>query len=211
MNLIIVDDHQMFLDGLVSVLNAETDYNVVFTAADGQAAVDYLGANPEASIDLVITDVNMPGVNGVQLNDHLKQRSGDTKTLAVSMRQDGATIHALAEGGVDGYVPKDAEKEELLRAIRTVLRGERYFSEAVKRTYSESIFGSKGPAPEARLTKRERDVLRLIAGERTTQEIADELFLSKHTVEGYRKNLIAKLGVRNVAGLVKEAIRRGLA
>ena len=92
-----------------------------------------------------------------------------------------------------------------------ILRGERYFTESIQKAYMASLFGQRTTVTEVELTRREKEVLRLIAAEKTSQEIADELFLSKHTVEGYRKNLISKLGVRNLAGLVKEAVKRGLA
>ena len=207
--LIVVDDHRMFLDGLLSILKAETDYEIVLTAGKAQEVLDYFAAGKQA--ELVITDVNMDEIDGVALNKKLKADYPAVKTLAVSMRHDAGTVHALTEGGVDGYVPKDAGQTELLKAVRAILRGERYFTESIQKEYMASMFGQKTTVAEVELTRREKDVLQLIAAEKTSQEIADELFLSKHTVEGYRKNLISKLGVRNLAGLVKEAIKRGLA
>ena len=207
--LLVVDDHRMFLDGLTSILRAETDYEIALTAGCAREVLDYLAAGHEAQ--LVITDVNMDEMDGVALNRRLKKDYPDVKTLAVSMRHDAGTIHALTEGGVDGYVPKDAGQVELLKAIRAILRGERYFTESIQKAYMASLFGQRTTVTEVELTRREKEVLRLIAAEKTSQEIADELFLSKHTVEGYRKNLISKLGVRNLAGLVKEAVKRGLA
>lgn len=207
--LLIVDDHRMFLDGLLSILRAETDYEIALTAGSAQEVLDYFAAGKEA--ELVITDVNMDEIDGVALNKKLKRERPGVKTLAVSMRHDAGTVHALIEGGVDGYVPKDAGQTELLKAIRAILRGERYFTPSIQEAYMSSMFGKSTTVTAVELTRREKDVLRLIAAEKTSQEIADELFLSKHTVEGYRKNLISKLGVRNLAGLVKEAVKRGLA
>ena len=210
LRLAIVDDHRMFLDGLVAMLAEEPDLAVAFTTATAQAAIDVLADGGE--VDLVVTDVNMEPLDGVALNAWIKRERPGVRTLAVSMRHDAHTVRALTEAGVDGYLPKDADRVELLRAIRAIGRGERYFAQQIQDAYLASTFGRGGQSrDEVALTRREREVLTLIAAERTTQEIADELFLSRHTIEGYRKSLIAKLDVRNLAGLVKEAVRRGLA
>ncbi|MDY8138526.1 response regulator transcription factor [Aquimarina sp. 2201CG5-10] len=205
-NLIIVDDHKMFLDGLLSILNEEKDYNIVLTAKDGKHIAKYLEINPDEKIDLIITDISMPELDGISLNKIVKDRKTSIKTLVVSMHNDADMIDNLIEHNVDGYVPKNAEKEELLKAIQTILKGEKYFSKEIKDIYLENKF-SKKKQEEIKLTQREVDVITLIAQEYTTQEIADQLFLSKHTIESYRKNLIAKLNVRNLAGLTKYALK----
>ena len=125
------------------------------------------------------------------------------------MLHDTTTVQTLTQDNVDGYVPKNAEKEELLTAIETILNGDKYFSQSIKEVYLKGMF-SKEEKLEDTLSKREKEVLKLIAQEFTTQEIADQLFLSKHTIESYRKNLISKLEVRNLAGLTKYAIKLGL-
>lgn len=207
-NLIIVDDHKMFLDGLLSILKTEHDYNIVLTANDGKHIVKYLSINPDEKIDLIITDISMPEVDGIKLNRIVKDIKKSIKTLVVSMHKDAEMIECLIENDVDGYVPKNAKKEELLVAIQTILKGNKYFSKAIKDIYLENKFSRKKEEQEkVTLTKREIDVITLIAKEYTTQEIADKLFLSKHTIESYRKNLISKLGVRNLAGLTKYAIK----
>ena len=207
-NLIIVDDHKMFLDGLISILEAEQDYNILLTAKDGEHIVKYQEINPTEKIDLVITDISMPNVDGITLNKILKSKNSSIKTLVVSMHSDAAMIDSLIENDVDGYVPKNAEKQELLTAIKSILKGEKYFSREIKEIYLENKFNKK-KENTVKLTKREVDVITLIAQEYTTQEIADQLFLSKHTIESYRKNLIAKLNVRNLAGLTKYALKMG--
>jgi len=208
-NIIIVDDHKMFLEGLLGILQKEENFNILFTANTGSNVVKYLEINDPKTIQLVITDISMPEVDGIELNNLIKKKYPSVKVLVVSMHHDPIKISTLINDHVDGYVPKNAEKEELLLAINTILGGKKYFSESIKTVYSNSIFNeeSKTTAP---LTKREKEVLTLIAQEFTTQEIADKLFLSKHTVESYRKNLIAKLNVRNLAGLTKQAIKMGL-
>ena len=123
------------------------------------------------------------------------------------MHNDVEMIDNLIENDVDGYVPKNAEKTEFLKAIQTILKGDKYFSKEIKDIYFEDKFLKKKEG-KIKLTKREIDVITLIAQEYTTQEIADKLFLSKHTIESYRKNLIAKLSVRNLAGLTKYALKK---
>lgn len=208
-NMILVDDHKMFLDGLSSIINGHEELHIEFTAHHGETVKKYLENTKGKKIDLVITDVNMPDVTGIELNKFIKTRYPNIKTLVVSMLHDTKTIHQLTEDQVDGYVPKNAEKSELIKAVKTILNGEKYFSESIKQAYLQSMF-KKEDAVIASLTDREKEVLTLIAQEHTTNEIAEQLFLSKHTIEGYRKSLISKLDVRNLAGLTKYAIKLGL-
>ncbi|WP_010519957.1 response regulator [Croceivirga radicis] len=209
-NIIIADDHKMFLDGLISILGNNKAYTIVLTADRGHKVAKYLDINNATEpIDLVITDVSMPDYSGIELNKHIKDNHPKTKTLVVSMLHDTTTVQTLTQDNVDGYVPKNAEKEELLTAIETILNGDKYFSQSIKEVYLKGMF-SKEEKLEDTLSKREKEVLKLIAQEFTTQEIADQLFLSKHTIESYRKNLISKLEVRNLAGLTKYAIKLGL-
>ncbi|MGJ8659417.1 response regulator [Cellulophaga fucicola] len=208
-NLIIADDHKMFIDGLMSILQDAPEFNVTTTAKNGAQVVKYLDINGAEDIHLLVTDLTMPEMDGIELNSIVKERFPGLKTLVVSMHIDGAMIDTLIRANVDGYVPKNAEKEELLEAIRTIIGGEKYFSTEIKKAYTDAMFANK-KEKEISLTNREKEVLKLIAEEYTTQEIADELFLSKHTIESYRKNLISKLNVKNLAGLTKHAIKMGL-
>jgi len=208
-NIIIVDDHKMFLEGLLGILQKEKNFNILFTANTGSNVGKYLEINDPKTVQLVVTDISMPEVDGIELNQLIKKKYSSVKVLVVSMHHDPIKISTLINDKVDGYVPKNAEKEELLLAINTILGGKKYFSDSIKKVYSNSIFNDESTTV-APLTKREKEVLTLIAQEHTTQEIADKLFLSKHTVESYRKNLIAKLDVRNLAGLTKQAIKMGL-
>ncbi len=208
--LIIADDHKMFLDGLLSILASKKEYEIILTANSGKNVAKYLDINNDnESIDLVITDVNMPELNGIELNRHIKNKHPKVKTLVVSMLHDAQTVQTLTQDNVDGYVPKNAEKAELIHAITTILDGEKYFSQSIKDVYLKGMFSNEKSLHES-LSKREKEVLKLIAQEYTTQEIADKLFLSKHTIESYRKNLISKLEVRNLAGLTKHALKLGL-
>lgn len=208
-SIIIADDHSMFLDGLTSILAGEESINVILTAKTGVQVLKYLRINREEKIDLVITDINMPEMDGVALNAAIKDEFPQIKTLVVSMLEDPKTIKLLTEANVNGYISKNAEKTELLKAITTILKGDNYFSPRIKQVLMDAMFSAKSE-PDISLSKRETEVLKLIAQEYTTQEIADQLFLSKHTIESYRKNLISKLGVRNLAGLTRYAVEKGL-
>ena len=208
-NLIIADDHKMFIDGLMSILKEAPEFSVTLTAKNGVQVVKYLDINGVEDLHLLITDLSMPEMDGIELNKIVKEKYASLKTLVVSMHIDGGMIDRLIRSNVDGYVPKNAEKEELLTAIRTIVSGKKYFSAEVKRAYTDAMFENKRQE-EVALTEREKEVLKLIAEENTTQEIADQLYLSKHTIESYRKNLISKLNVKNLAGLTKHAIKMGL-
>ena len=208
-NLIIADDHKMFIDGLRSILKDAPEFSVTTTAKNGAQVIKYLDINGVDDLHLLITDLTMPEMDGIELNKIVKEKYPTLKTLVVSMHIDGGMIDKLIRNNVDGYVPKNAEKEELLEAMRTIVKGEKYFSSEIKRAYTDAMFENK-KQKEVSLTDREVEVLKLIAEENTTQEIADKLFLSKHTIESYRKNLISKLQVKNLAGLTKHALKMGL-
>ena len=208
-NLIIADDHKMFIDGLISILKDAPEFSITTTAKNGAQVVKYLDINGIDDLHLLITDLTMPEMDGIELNRIVKEKYPSLKTLVVSMHIDGGMIDKLIPNNVDGYVPKNAEKDELLTAIRTIVKGEKYFSAEIKRAYTDAMFENRRQE-EVSLTDREIQVLKLIAEENTTQEIADKLFLSKHTVESYRKNLISKLQVKNLAGLTKHALKIGL-
>lgn len=207
--IILVDDHNMFVDGLSSILSQETDIEIVLTSSSAKQVLKYLSINTKEQVDLVITDINMPEMDGIELNAHIKKDFPSVKTLVISMLHDAKKIKTLTEAEVNGYVSKNTAKQELLTAIRTILEGQNYFTSKVKELLMEEMLNAK-KEKEIKLTGRETEVLKLIAQEFTTQEIADKLFLSKHTIESYRKNLISKLGVRNLAGLTRYAIENDL-
>lgn len=208
-NIILADDHKLFLEGVVTLLKKEENFNVLYYAHSGKYIVNYLNAHPEAEVDLVITDIAMPDVDGIALNNFVKEKRPEVKTLVVSMHTDVDMVDTLVQNDVDGYLSKNTDSDEFVKAVNTILKGEKYFAESVKQAYMNSVFRKEKETIEL-LSTREKDVLKLIAQEFTTQEIADKLFLSKHTIESYRKTLITKLKVRNLAGLTKYAIKLGL-
>ena len=208
-NILIADDHKLFLEGLVTLLKPEEDLHVLLATDSGDKALAYLRGNLPEPAHLLITDISMPGLDGIALNSQVKANWPELKTLVVSMHTDAAMIDNLISNDVDGFVSKNADSAELLQAIRTILKGTKFFSENVKKAYTDGVFNREKKALET-LTSREKEVLRLIAEEYTTPEIADKLFLSKHTIESYRKVLLYKLNARNLAGLTKYAIKLGL-
>ncbi len=207
-NLIVADDHKMFLDGLISILKEEKNYNILFTAKSGENIIKYLEINTDKEVDMVITDISMPNMDGITLSKVIKEKFPSVKVLVLSMHNDAERIQKVIENNADGYILKNAEKKELLKAVKSIFNGEKFFSESVRYTYMNKVISNK-KEEKIKLTEREIEVIKLIAQEHTTQEIAEKLFLSKHTIESYRKNLIAKLSVRNLAGLTKYAIKKG--
>lgn len=202
--ILIADDHQMFIDGIRSLLAPEADIEIMAEALNGNEVLFRLS---ELSVDLVLMDINMPRLNGLDTTKIIKEKYPETKVLMVTMYNTPEYISELAEAGADGYILKDTGKQELLSAIRTVSSGKNFYSQEVMRTMIQNERDKKAKiVNDPQLSKREIEVLKLIAQEFTTQEISEKLFISTHTVETHRKNLLDKLGARNVAGLVKYAI-----
>ncbi len=204
--IIIVDDHKMFLDGLLSIIQPEKEYTVALATTDAHHVMKYLAINAAQQIDLIITDISMPSMDGLDFIQLLKKEHKEAKVLVISMNQDHEMVQSALDLGVRGYVSKNAPKHELFTAIETIIGGESYFSADIKRSIQE-LSEQQKQQKKIKLTEREIEVISLIAQEYTTQEIADTLFLSKYTIEGYRKNLIAKLNVRNLAGITKYALK----
>ncbi|MEO9804814.1 MAG: response regulator transcription factor [Reichenbachiella sp.] len=207
-NIVIADDHQMFLDGLTALLKDEKDINLVDTALNGREALEIVG---KCDVDILIMDVNMPEVDGIELNNSIKQNHPNVKTLALTSHSDHLIVSKLTKRKVNGYLLKNAEKSELLHAIHKINEGEDYFSQMVKDKVVESLFSDTRDKETPELSKREKEVIKLIASQYTATEIAEELFISQNTVNTHRKNLLTKLKLKNVAGLVKFAVENGFA
>jgi len=198
----------MFLEGLQALFTNEEYIEVVGAASNAKMALDII---EEKQTDIVITDLSMPLIDGASLLATLQQKHPHINTLVLSMHSEAHIIKKLIEQDVNGYLLKNAEKEELLIAVKTIISGENYFSKEVKDIYSESSFNRKSNyAPVPELSNREKEVLTLIGDEYTTKEIADKLFISQNTVESHRKNMFSKLNVKNVAGLIRVAIKNNL-
>ena len=209
-NIIIADDHKIFLEGLSSLLNDFKHINIVGTAINGDEVLQLLEKN---TVDIVITDINMPGMDGMKLAKEIKKNYSQVKILALTMHNERSIISTMLKNGISGYVLKDTGKEELLNAIQTLSAGETFFSEEVKSTLMESVISgekTKSSTSLIELSEREKEILKLIAEEYTQQQIADKLFISPHTVIFHRRKLLYKFDVKNTAGLIKAAMDKGL-
>ncbi|MEM7550466.1 MAG: response regulator transcription factor [Bacteroidota bacterium] len=208
--ILIADDHQMILEGLKSLLSLSPEIEIVAEANDGEKVLELVESLPE--LDQVILDINMPSVDGIEVTKKIKSTYPEIKILILSMYNRQEFIKNLIESGADGYILKNSDKAELLGAIHSLHKGEPYFGKEVTKTIMKSFQKEKPPAEmhEVPLTEREKDIVKLIAETMTTSEIAEKLFLSTHTVDTHRKNILSKLEVKNVAGLVRYAIQTGL-
>lgn len=210
MNILVVDDHQLMRDGLRALLERESDLHVVGEAADGQEALELA---PKLRPDLVLMDVSMPGLNGIEATRRMCALMPRARVVGLSMNADRRYVHAMFEAGAWGYLLKSSASDELIRAIRAVARDEKYVSPAIAGIVVDALVGGPNAVPSnplASLSTREREVLQLIAEGMTSKEIAARLGLAASTVETHRKQVSAKLGLHSVAELTKLAIRAGL-
>ncbi len=207
-NLLIADDHTMFLQGIMSLLEQEPNICVAGTAINGIEALEII---KKGNIDFIILDVSMPEMDGIELSKILKKEHPDVKILIVSTHSNVMMISRLIRIGVNGYLLKNAEKSELLKAINTIASGENYFAEELEEKHlSNSSKIEKQVSNLTELSSREKEILVLIAHEYNTAEIAEKTFISLNTVNTHRRNLLSKLNAKNTAGLVKYAVENGL-
>ena len=210
MNILLVDDHQMMRDGLRAVLERESDLHVSGEAADGRTALELCSTlHP----DVVVMDIGMPGLNGIEATRQVTTHHPRTRVVALSMNADRRYVHAMFEAGAWAYLVKSSASEELIRAIRAVSHDEKYVSPTVASAVLDAfVVGPKSTQrdPRSELSPREREVLQLLAEGMTSKEIAGKLDLAVSTIETHRKQIMAKLELRSVAELTKFAIRTGI-
>lgn len=206
--LLLVDDQSMILDGVEALLATMPGITVAGRATNGKDAIEQAGV---LQPDLVVMDVNMPGMDGIEATKHLLRASPESRVLMLSMYGHKEFVLEVLDAGARGYLLKNAGKDELRAALETILQGGEYLSPELRKLLDEGdrFKDRRGEDGYGVLTKREVQIVKLILGERTTQEIADQLFLSAQTVETHRRNIMHKLDVRNTAGLVKYAMERG--
>ena len=202
--IVLVDDHPLLLDGLAGILNQTTGFTVVGRYNSGEEA---LGKLAEAKPDIVILDINMPNMNGIELAGKLKGGFPDLRIMALSSYLEIGLIQQMLEAGASGYMLKSANADQLVKGIHTIAGGEMFFSEEVSAEMAKKL-GTK-PTKEIRLTPREHDVLRLIAQEHPNKQIAKKLFISERTVETHRKSIFRKTETASIVGLIKLAIQKG--
>ncbi len=205
----IADDHNIVVDGLVRMLQDEPDIELAGTASDGGQLIALL---QNAPCDVVLLDIDMPGMNGIQACAHIRTNMPDTEVVALTMMTEPSVIRKMLEAGANGYLLKNTGKDELIACIRNVCSGASYYSQPVKEAIlrSQEVLEVSDTNPYPSLSRREKQITKLIMDERTTQEIDDELGIAFGTVETHRRNIMQKLGVRNVVGLVRVVLEYDL-
>jgi DNA-binding NarL/FixJ family response regulator len=208
---IVADDHHLVRQGICALLEKAPDMEVVGQAEDGMGALDLVRRTPP---DILVLDLAMPRMNGIQTIERVQALGGRTRVVVLSMYSDETLVRQALRSGASGYLLKRSVTEELLLAIRAAARGETYLSPSVSRVLVDAVRQeggvSKSPILLDRLTPRERQVLQLVAEGHSNSEIGRTLGVSKKTVEKHRASLVAKLGVRDLAGLIRIALKQGL-
>lgn len=209
----IIDDHQIFRDGVSAMFNEEDDIVIAGYASDGEAALKQIR---ELDPDIILLDLSLPGITGFELMKILKSEQPGIRVLVLSMHTKDEYIYETMNSGAYGYLPKqNTSKNELLNAIRAVHKGEKYLNEDVTRVMKKShdlknILSSESQRDVSSLTRREREIVRLVVEGLTNQEIADKLFINIRTVETHKSNILQKLHLKNSVDLVKFAIKYNL-
>lgn len=204
MHILIADDHTIVLDGLELLLST---FDFVQQVSKAATESDLMALLDQHDITIVLLDIAFGKADGRDICKRLKKTTPDLKLIALTSHADMATVKSSIQAGFDGYLLKSEDRSTVMQALQLVAEGEQFFSPQVK-----DVFFQQGVAKQkAALTKREEEILALIVGEKTTKEIAEALFISEKTVENHRSNLMLKLDVKNMAGLVKKAITMGYA
>ena len=196
--LVIAEDHNALVDGIQSFLKDEKDVSLVGFANDGEALCELV---QKKRPDVVVTDIRMPVMDGITATQRILKSNPDVKVIAFTMFDQEEAVGQMLAAGAKGYVLKNSSLKDLLSAIREVYKGNTYYDKQVK--IPESATSSKTSTP---LTKRQREILRLVALGKTNQEIADELFIGKTTVETHRKNMIRILNLKGAGELLRYAL-----
>ncbi|MFN8353892.1 MAG: response regulator transcription factor [Spirosomataceae bacterium] len=206
--LLITDDHAIVRKGLLALFEDESDLVVVAEASNGQEAIEQVALH---SPDVVLLDISMPVMTGIEAAREISERYPKSKTLIFSMHHNQDYVVKAVESGAAGYLLKDMSREEILQAIRKVASGDKYFPSSVASLLAEALLNKSKPSVEeekklAKLSKKERQILKFLADGLSSQEIADTLNLSVRTVSNHRANIIRKTKAKNTAELVKMAV-----
>jgi len=209
-NIVITDDHKLFSKGIASLLEDFDFIGNIYEAGTGLELLNLL-EQAEPMPDIALLDLQMPEMDGMEATIKVKEKYPNLKIIILTMQDDEQIILHMIQLGVNGYLMKNADPDELENAIKNVIAKDLYFPEDISRLVYSSLSGKKSNAlKDTSLTNREVDVLELICKEYTANEIAEELNIGRRTVEGYRKNLLEKTGSKNMAGLVVYAFKNEL-
>ncbi len=209
--LLIADDHEIFRDGLVLMLSKQPHLILEGQAEDGQELIDMVKKKPP---DIVLTDIKMPRMDGIEATRYIRTWFPQVNIIALSMFDEENLIVDMLEAGAKGYLLKNADKQEILEAIENVYQSRVFYCQHTSAKLATMIVKSKfnpyRKTESIEFTDREKDIVKLICLQFTAQEIADKLFLSKRTVEGYRTRILEKMNVKNTAGVVIFALKHGI-
>lgn len=206
---IVTDDHQLFRDGLTNMLFAAPDIEVVDKAENGKQAIEKA---KHLKPDVMLLDINMPVLNGIETTKLLKQEMPEVKIIIISMHADKQYIKGVLEAGADGYLLKNSTYDQLVNAIRSVLDDKKVLSEDITAQVIDGYLEPSVSQAEGydQLSDREKEVFTLFAEGKTTREIGDQLFISVKTVGTHKLNILEKLGLKNNADIIKYAIKEGI-
>jgi len=207
--IILADDHTLFREGLLSILNDELTFNVIAQAENGREVVKMARS---MDVDVIVMDIAMPELNGIEATSQVLHDKPDLKIIALSMHSDKHFVTGMLKAGAKGYLLKDCAGSELIRAVQEVLQDRYYISEEISTSVYNDYVNKlvEEGAEVSELTGREKEVLQLIAEGKSTQEIAETLFISVKTVEAHRVKIKTKLKLNSIPELTKYAIREGL-
>lgn len=206
--IVIADDHQMFIDGVRSLLKKEKTLNFVHEALNAEEALSFIRKN---DVDLLITDISMPGMSGTELTKIIKQEFPQIKVLVLTMFSDPAIINEILQSEAEGYILKNTGKQELMTAISKIMdEGTYYSNEVMNLMLQHNRKKVIEINAKAELTARETEILKLVCEEYTTAGIAEKLFISPRTVDTHRKNILEKTQSKTIVGLIKYAFENNI-
>ncbi|MDZ7741707.1 MAG: response regulator transcription factor [Bacteroidota bacterium] len=210
LDIIIVDDHEIFRNGLKMVLGKLKYVNIIAEASNGREFLELL---PEHEPDIVLMDIEMPEMNGIQATEKAIKQNPELKIIALTMFNDDEYIQSMIDAGVRGFLIKNIKKDILDRALQEVHKGGNYYSQELMQFFTRRL--TQGPEDKSKeeelhITKREKEILQLMAEGMNNKEIADKLFVSERTIIGHKSNLLAKSGCKNTIGLLAYAIKNKL-
>lgn len=207
----IADDHQILIDGIIAVLNFEEGIDVVGFSLNGKEVIDWFDKN---DADILILDINMPEMDGIEVINKLNEKNRRPRIIVLSSYDDVKLVKEVLQMGAQGFVPKKSAGEHIVNAVKKVAKDEQYFTDDIKEKMMQTLLSrplkddvSQDGVLISSLTKRELEVLKLVAQQYSTREIAEELHISESTVETHRKNLMKKVKVKNSVGLAIFALK----
>jgi two-component system, NarL family, response regulator NreC len=207
--ILIVDDHQLFREGLINLLSDSSEIEVIAQAENGKEAIKKARKfNP----DIIIMDIGMPVMNGVEATEILKKELSDIKVIAISMYSDKHFIKGMLEAGASGYLLKSCTYNQLIEAINAVYSGKKYLSDKITEVIIHDYLGKEEKIPnnDPKLSERESEILKLFAEGKTSREISELLFISVKTVGTHKQNILEKLELKTTTDLVKYALKKGI-